>query len=385
MTRPRHLLVTNDFPPKVGGIQNYLWELWSRLDPSTFTVLTASSDPRAGEFDAEQRAKGFSIERIPKPILFFPTPSARRTVDEALVRTGAELAILDPAFPLGAITPKLRVPAVQILHGAEVTIPGRLPFARSVLARTLNSSAGLIAAGTYPEAEARRAARRDLPPVLQIPPGVDVERFVPISNERRRDVKARLGLDAENPLIVSVSRLVPRKGMDTLIKAASLLSRDVPDLTVAIGGSGRDEERLRRLIRRHNAPVTMLGRVNDEDLPDLIAAADVFVMACRSRWGGLEQEGFGIVFVEAAAAGVPQIAGRSGGASDAVVDGSTGLLLDDPSDPRELSAALLSLLRDPDRRAAMGAAGRRRAVASFGYDVLANRLGDALEAGWPLT
>jgi phosphatidylinositol alpha-1,6-mannosyltransferase len=173
--------------------------------------------------------------------------------------------------------------------------------------------------------------------------------------------------------------------MDTLIKAASLLSRDVPDLTVAIGGSGRDEERLRRLIRRHNAPVTMLGRVNDEDLPDLIAAADVFVMACRSRWGGLEQEGFGIVFVEAAAAGVPQIAGRSGGASDAVVDGSTGLLLDDPSDPRELSAALLSLLRDPDRRAAMGAAGRRRAVASFGYDVLANRLGDALEAGWPLT
>jgi phosphatidylinositol alpha-1,6-mannosyltransferase len=129
----------------------------------------------------------------------------------------------------------------------------------------------------------------------------------------------------------------------------------------------------------------MLGRVPDADLPDLVAAADVFVMACRTRWGGLEQEGFGIVFLEAAAAEVPQIAGRSGGSHDAVVHGETGLVLDDPDDPVELAAAIEGLLADPTRRERMGRQGRERAKASFDYDVLARRLSEALASGWPDT
>jgi len=164
-------------------------------------------------------------------------------------------------------------------------------------------------------------------------------------------------------LVVSISRLVPRKGMDTLIRATSVLRASFPDLVVAIGGSGRDEARLRKLAARERAPIRFLGRVPDEDLPGLVADADLFSMACRSRWLGLEQEGFGIVFVEAAAAGTPQVAGRSGGSADAVVEGETGLIVSNPDDPRALAAALGALLSDPARRRAMGAAGRRRAVA----------------------
>ena len=380
-----HLLVTNDFPPKVGGIQSYLWELWSRLDPSTYAVLTASSDPGAAAFDAEQATRGIDIARVPGRILFFPSRSNSRVVADHVRRTASDLVIFDPVVPLGLLASRSEVPSVQLLHGAEVAIPGRLLLTRTSVRRALRHSAGIIAAGPYPEAEARRAASGPLPPVLQIPPGVDCDRFRPASSAARRATRVRLGLPVDGPLVVSVSRLVPRKGMDTLIEAAARVGRDRPDLTVAIGGTGRDRERLDKLVASTRAPVTMLGRVADEDLADLVAAADVFVMACRTRWGGLEQEGFGIVFLEAAAAGVPQIAGRSGGSHDAVVHRETGLVLDHPSDPVELAGAIEELLADPQRSAQMGRAGRERARASFDYDVLARRLGDALASGWPDT
>lgn len=379
-----HLLVTNDFPPKTGGIQNYLWDLWSRLDPASFTVLTASSDPQAAAFDQEAAARGVRIVRVPQKILFFPTSKVRARIEEEVRKAGAGLAIVDPAFPLGAVAATLPTPTVQLLHGAEVAIPGRLPGAKRVLATSLSASAGIIAAGSYPEAEARRATGGFLPPVLQVPPGVDTTRFVPLGDEQRRQVRSSLGLPIDAPLVVSISRLVPRKGMDTLIRATSVLRTTFPDLVVAIGGSGRDEARLRKLAARERAPITFLGRVADEDLPGLVASADVFSMACRSRWFGLEQEGFGIVFVEAAAAGTPQVAGRSGGSADAVVEGETGVIVSDPDDPRALAVALRAMLSDPTRRRAMGDAGRRRAVASFDYDVLARRLGGALDEGWPL-
>jgi phosphatidylinositol alpha-1,6-mannosyltransferase len=188
----------------------------------------------------------------------------------------------------------------------------------------------------------------------------------------------------EDRLVVSVSRLVPRKGMDTLIRAAGRLAPSRPDLQVLIaGGRGRDARRLERLAGRTGAPVRLLGRVPADDLADLYAAGDVFAMLCRNRWGGLEQEGFGIVFLEAAAAGVPQVAGASGGAHEAVDDGVTGLVVRRPKDDAAAADALAALLDDPDRRASMGVAARARAVESFSYDVLARRLGDALAAAVP--
>ncbi|MCB1015474.1 MAG: glycosyltransferase family 4 protein, partial [Acidimicrobiales bacterium] len=179
-------------------------------------------------------------------------------------------------------------------------------------------------------------------------------------------------------LVVSLSRLVPRKGMDVLIRSAARLAPGRPDLRVAIAGSGRDRARLERLVEDTGAPVRLLGRVPDADLPDLYGCADVFAMLCRSRWGGLEQEGFGIVFLEAAACGVAQVAGDSGGSAEAVVHGETGLVVDDPGDPEAVADALAVLLDDPEARARMGRAARRRAESDFAYEVLVDRLAEAL-------
>jgi phosphatidylinositol alpha-1,6-mannosyltransferase len=375
----RHLLVTNDFPPKVGGIQNYLWELWQRLDPSTFVVLTASSHPDAPAFDAEQAGHGVQIVRVPESILFFPTPGALAHIRRVVAEHAIDLVLLDPALPLGLLGPRLGVPFGVILHGAEVTVPGRLPGARSGLAHVLRRSSVIISAGGYPAAEARRAAGAHTAPIVEIPPGVDTTAITVMKAAARRAARARLGLPATGPLVVSISRLVPRKGMDVLIDAADRLAPSYPDLVVAIAGDGRDRARLQRQAEACAVPVTLLGRVSDEDRSALLGAADVFVMACRNRWLGLEQEGFGIVFLEAAAAGVPQIAGNSGGAAEAVVDGVTGLVVDDPGDPGRVAEALRTLLVDPRLRTRMGAAGRTRAQGSFDYHVLASRLASTLE------
>jgi phosphatidylinositol alpha-1,6-mannosyltransferase len=374
----RHLLVTNDFPPKVGGIQNYLWDLWSRLDPESFVVLTANSESGAATFDAAQAARGVRIERVPGSILFFPTPQAQRAVAECVRAHGIDLVLLDPALPLGLLGPRLGIPYGVILHGAEITVPGRLPGARAALARVLRGSSIIVSAGGYPAAEARRAAPDLTAPIVEVPPGVDTTAVAPPKAPERRAARARLGLPATGPLLASVSRLVPRKGMDVLIEAANRLAPSYPDLVVAIGGDGRERPRLERLAAQSPLDVRVLGRVSDQDRTGLLGAADVFVMACRNRWGGLEQEGFGIVFLEAAAAGVPQVAGDSGGASEAVLDGVTGLVVGDPSDAGLVAEAIRTLLADPPLRRRMGRAARTRVQESFDNDVLASRLADAL-------
>lgn len=370
----RHLLVTNDFPPKVGGIQSYLWELWRRLDPERTTVLTT---PYAGS-DAFDRQQPFRIERDAGRWLV-PTSSVRRRIDALAAEVDADVVLLDPAFPLGVVGPRLERPYGVVLHGAEVTIPGRLPGSRLALRHALGPARLVVAAGGYPAQEAVRAIGRDLPTV-QVPPGVDVDRFVPLDEHRRRAVRRRFGLDPDAPLVVSVSRLVPRKGMDVLIEAVASLQPRLPEVTLAIAGSGRDRDRLDRLVGEAAAPVRLLGRVDDEDLADLYGCADVFAMLCRSRWGGLEQEGFGIVFLEAAACGVPQVAGRSGGSHEAVDHGETGLVVDDPTSVAAVRAALYDLLTDPCRRAAMGRAGRARVEHEFTYETLAATLQASIDA-----
>lgn len=370
----RHLLVTNDFPPKIGGIQSYLWELWRRLPPRDVTVLTS---PYRGAEDFD-RMQAFRVERTPEPVLL-PSPVMVRRVRKLAREVGAEVVVLDPALPLGLIGPELRLPYAAVLHGAEVTVPARLPGIRQLLGRVLRDASLLISAGGYPEAEARRA-QPHLPPVVQVPPGVDTGRFVPLPAIERVSVRARLGLPATGPLVVSVSRLVPRKGMDVLIEAAAILRRsEHPDLFVAIAGAGRDRARLERLITRTEAPVRLLGRVADAGLPELYGCADVFALCCRNRWGGLEQEGFGIVFLEAAAAGVASVAGRSGGAAEAVADGQTGVVVDRPDDPPAVAAAVSRLICDPEAARRQGLAARGRAVSEFSYDVLAGRLMAALD------
>ena len=368
-----YMLVTNDFPPKVGGIQSYLYELFRRLPPHELTVLTTAFRG-AGEFD---RRQGFRVERSWSPVLL-PTPGLARTVRQLSQATGGGLVLLDPALPLGLLGNWLQVPYGVVLHGAEVAVPGRLPVSRQLLRSVLAGASLAVAAGSYPAAEAARVARARKPRFVIVPPGVDHERFHPLEADERVAVRRRLGLPTEGRLVVSVSRLVPRKGMDVLIEAVGQLSQARPDLTLAIGGSGRDRRRLELVVRRCGAPVRFLGRVGDDDLPMLDAAADVWAMCCRDRWFGLEQEGFGIVFLEAAAAGVAQLAGRSGGSDEAVVDGKTGLVVDRPGDATAVTAALASLLDDSEFRERLGGEARRRAVAEFDHDKLARMLHQAL-------
>ena len=187
-----------------------------------------------------------------------------------------------------------------------------------------------------------------------------------VDDEAKKLTRSRYGLDPDRPLVLGLSRLVPRKGFDVVIDACATLE----GVQLAIGGAGRDRKRLERHAR---GGVQFLGRVPDADLAALYASADVFAMCCRERWGGLEAEGFGIVFLEAAACGVPAVAGRSGGSHEAVADGETGFVVA-PKDLAAVRTAIDRLVADPDRRAQMGAAARRRAETQFSYDLFAARL-----------
>jgi phosphatidylinositol alpha-1,6-mannosyltransferase len=358
------LLATNDFPPKVGGIQTYLYELWRRLPPSETTVLTT---PYAGapEWDA---ATPFRVERTRERFLL-PSRSLAGRIDGLAREVGADVVFLDPMLPLGLVGPRLdAAPYVVVAHGAEVTVYGSVPVSRSRARRVLRGAAGIVAAGRYPAERAVRVAGRPLPTLI-VPPGVDPARFVPLDAGERRAARLAFGLDPDAPLVVGVSRLVPRKGFDVLLDAVAGL----PGVQVAIAGTGRDEARLRRRARRLGGRAVILGRVDDDDLPRLYGAADVFAMLCRDRWGGLEAEGFGIVFVEAASCGVPSVAGRSGGVRDAVIDGETGFVVE-PKDVGAVRAAIDRVLGDASLQRRLGDAARARVVRELSYDALAARL-----------
>jgi phosphatidylinositol alpha-1,6-mannosyltransferase len=377
LTQPgatRHLLVTNDFPPKVGGIQSYLWELWRRLPPGDVTVLTTPHEGAA----AWDRDQAFRVERTRQPVLV-PTPGLRRRIDALASAVDARVVILDPALPVGLLGPSLERPYGVVVHGAEVTVPGRLPGSRRLIARVLDGARLVVAAGGYPAAEGERAVGHRLPTVV-VPPGVDVERFHPLDPSERSAVRGRFGLDPDATLVLGVSRLVPRKGFDVLIRATAEVAATRPEVQLAIGGSGRDRARLERLATRLDAPVRFLGRIDDDDLPLVHGSADIFAMVCRNRWMGLEQEGFGIVFLEAAAAGVPQLGGASGGSHEAVVDGVTGTVVRRPRSVDDTARALATLVDHPERRRRLAEAGRRRVERELTYDVLAGRLAAAIAA-----
>jgi phosphatidylinositol alpha-1,6-mannosyltransferase len=374
--------VTNDFPPKIGGIQNYLWELWRRLPQDVASVYTTPYSATAA-FDARQP---LAIQRSAEPWLI-PYPWLAGRVRRLADAARAELILLDPAIPLGAIGPRLGRPYGVVLHGAEVTIPGRLPVLGHNLANTLRRATLVVSAGRYALDEAERCAGRSLPSVV-IPPGVDSERFTPPSAEARAKARARYGLGPDDVLLATVSRLVPRKGMATLVRAAAEVGArrgngDRSSFRVIIGGTGRQAAELASLAADLAAPVEFTGRLSDDEVVELYQAADLMAMLCNERWFGLEQEGFGIVFLEAAAMGLPQVAGRSGGAHEAVEHDVTGLIVDDPTSVKAAADAIERLVDDPDLRRRLGAEARRRAVDRFDYQRLAGHLQAAVDASLP--
>ncbi len=368
MDVPKTLLVTNDFPPTVGGIQRTLEALALEFPPDRIAVLCPAADG-AGTYDGNA---GFAVLRQPERFLW-PTPEVGRRIEDAVRETGAEVVLFGACFPLAMLGPRLAragIPYLAAAHGFEYwlsIVPGAhalMRFATSKASRVPVMCSAFIAR------RVRTAVPRRVP-VSVLYPGADVDRFRP--DLETSDLRSSLGLEGR-PVVVCVSRLVDRKGQDILIRGMRRIRERVPDATLVIVGGGPAEGRLRALAAE--APVgsvVFVGKVVEEELPRYYALGDVFAMPCRSRLAGLEVEGWGNVFIEAAACARPVVVGDSGGARESLVDGETGLLVDG-ADVGQVADAVASLLMDPARARAMGQAGRERVLEDHTWGSIAGRL-----------
>jgi len=369
----RTLVVTNDFPPRAGGIQAFVHTLVSR-QPSGSVVVYASTSRGAAAFDA---AQPFPVVRHPTGLLV-PTPAAFRRARDIARAEGCTAAWFGAAAPLALLARGLRAAgverAVASTHGHEVGWAA-VPGARQALRRIGSTVDVLTYLGEY--------ARSRLTPVLgpgvrleRLPPGVDVDLFTPRVDGG--DIRRRHGL-SDRPTVVCVSRLVPRKGQDVLIRALPEVRRRVAGAALLVVGGGRDLARLRRLAVSEGVDrdVVLTGGVPWAELPAHYAAGDVFAMPCRTRRAGLDVEGLGIVYLEASATGLPVVAGDSGGAPDAVLDGETGYVVPGRS-VRAVADRVGRLLADRDTARAMGEKGRAWVEREWRWDALAARLGGFL-------
>ena len=354
-TRPvrRTLIVTNDFPPRQGGIQSFVHALAIRLPEDTVTVY-APAWKDAAEFDARQP---FPVIRHPTSLML-PVPGVSRRAAAIAREHGCDTVLFGAAAPLGLITPALRKAAgvrraVALTHGHEAGWAA-LPGARALLSRIGDEVDVLTYLGEYFRARLARAlsppaARR----MVRLAPGVDVPFFRPGAGGEA--VREKLGL-ANRPVVVCVSRMVPRKGQDTLIEAWPAIRGQVSGAVLLLVGDGPHAARLKRLARQLDLgeDVIFTGAVPWAELPGYYDAADVFAMPCRTRRAGLDVEGLGIVYLEASATGLPVIGGDSGGAPDAILDGETGYVV---NDVRGVTARVTELLSDPGKARAMGEKG----------------------------
>lgn len=364
------LLVTNDFPPRPGGIQAFVHNLAVR-QPRGSVVVYASTWRGAAKFDAEQP---FEVIREDTGLLL-PTPAvARRAVDIARA-VGADSAWFGAAAPLGLLGDPLRRRAgvsrvVAQTHGHEVGWAA-LPGARGLLRRIGRDADVITYLGEYFRVRLDRVLH-GLTELRQLAPGVDTDLYHPGVDGAEVRARYRLG---DRPVIVCVSRLVPRKGQDMLIRALPDVRRRVPGAALLIVSGGPDRDRLVRLSRELDVSehVVFTGGIEWEQLPEHYAAGDVFAMPCRSRRGGLDVEGLGIVYLEASAIGLPVLAGDSGGAPDAVREGVTGYVVPGRDLPA-ITDRLVALLSDRDLAARMGAAGRDWVRQRWRWDTQAERM-----------
>jgi phosphatidyl-myo-inositol dimannoside synthase len=374
---PRTLIVTNDFPPRQGGIQSFVHSLAIGLPEGAVTVYAPAWEG-AEEFDARQP---FPVIRHPTSLML-PVPGVSRRAAAIAREHGCDTVLFGAAAPLGLITPALRkqagvTRAVALTHGHEAGWAA-LPGARGLLRRIGDEVDVLTYLGEYfrtrlARAVSPQAARR----MVRLAPGVDVTFFRP--GAAGKPVRERLGL-TNRPVAVCVSRMVPRKGQDTLIKAWPEVKAQVSGAVLLLVGDGPYAQKLKHQARRldlhENEDVIFTGAVPWNDLPGYYDAADVFAMPCRTRRGGLDVEGLGIVYLEASATGLPVIGGDSGGAPDAILDGETGYVV---GDPPALVARLAELLGDPGKARAMGEKGLAWVHREWRWELAAARLAALLE------
>lgn len=368
----RTLWVTNDFPPRSGGIEQMLAHLVAELPPEDTRVL-ASPWPGDRQHDARLPYRVDRVHR--RPLL--PTPGLLRTVRAAAAEHRAEVVVFGSAWPLAELAAHLDVPTLGITHGREAGMarwglaPAMTRLARGCTAMTVLSD--------Y-TAERLEPLLRRWTRVHRLHGGVDVDAFTPEVDGA--GVRARHGLGADQPVVVCVSRLVPRKGQDVLVDVWPVVRAAVPDAHLLLVGTGPLERRLRAKVAELGLEqaVTLTGEVAWDELPAHYRAGDVFAMPCRTRLAGTDVEGLGLVYLEAQACGVPVIAGRSGGAPETVRHGETGLVVDG-ADRAAVAGAVIDLLRrTPEERARMGAAGRAEAVARWSWPVIGTHLREILAA-----
>ncbi|MFJ9850798.1 glycosyltransferase family 4 protein [Streptomyces sp. NPDC101150] len=367
----RTLVITNDFPPRQGGIETFVHAMATRL-PGKGVVVYTSAEPGAAEYDA---TLPFPVVRDPARMLL-PTPRVTRQALALARAHGCDRVWFGAAAPLAYMAPALRRDGIRRIvattHGHEIWW-ARLPGARRILRRIGDNVDVVTYLGRYtrdriaPAMGPRATLRR-------LVPGVDPGDFRP----RGTGAADLPGVPEGKRIILCVSRLVARKGQDTLIRALGPVQQAVPEAVLVVVGKGPDERRLRRLARSRAAgTVIFTGGIGHARTADYYAAAEVFAMPCRTRKAGLEAEGLGIVYLEAAASGLPVIAGHSGGAPDAVRDGETGLVVDG-RDVRQVADAVVRMLRSPRRAAEMGAAGRRWVGEQWSWEASARRLAGLL-------
>jgi phosphatidylinositol alpha-1,6-mannosyltransferase len=366
----RTLLVTNDFPPRPGGIQQFVHNLAIRQPPDSLVVYAS----RWGDWQKFDAHQPFPVIREETSVLL-PSPAVSRRAAEIADRYGCDRVWFGAAAPLGLLAEGLRTRtgvrrALALTHGHEVGWAA-LPGARAMLRRIARYVDVITYLGEYTRLRLTRALG-DRTTLERLPPGVDTDSFSPTVSGS--GVRSSLGL-ADRPVIVCVSRLVPRKGQDTLIRALPAIRRRTPDTALLLVGGGPYRSTLEGIAREEGVAdhVLITGSVPWAQLPAHYAAGDIFAMPCRTRRGGLDVEGLGIVYLEASATGLPVIGGDSGGAPDAVREDQTGYVVGG-HDQDSLVDRITAVLDDPALAQRLGQAGRDWVEAEWRWDTQADRL-----------
>ena len=359
------LVVTNDFGPRSGGIETFIHGLLAQASKNqqrNFVVLTSRQDPQGEVITFDQKMweeNRIKVVRDTAKVLL-PTRRLAKAATDLFVAHKCENVIFGASAPLGLLAKSLRKAGakhiVALTHGHEVWW-ARMPLFSAALRRIGAQADQMTYLGEFTRgAVANVLLREDHSKLVHLPPGVDLTRFTP--GIKSVELQKKWGI-VDAPVIVSIGRLVARKGSDQLIKAMPEVLQQFPKSKLLLVGTGNYQKRLEKLVRNLKVQdsVIFAGRVEHELLPDYYRLGDIFAAPCRSRYGGLEVEGLGIVYLEASACGVPVIAGKSGGAPDAVLDGKTGLLVNG-RDHREVGAAVIKLLSDKPLRQKMGVDGR---------------------------
>jgi phosphatidyl-myo-inositol dimannoside synthase len=364
---PRSLFITNDFPPRIGGAQSYYWGLIRTLDPCD-VIIIAPDQPGGREFDATHP---YTVHRFPLEQLR-PTRGLLRLSLDLIEEHHLELVQFGHPLPTGLLGPRIVKrtgrPYIIFLGGAEVTVPAAMPIGSTLLKHVLGNAALLATVSDFTASVASREVGGRVPAVTLRPP-LDGAFNLPLEPSKEQ-AKAELGIDGE--LVIIVGRLVPRKGQDRLIESLAILRDEYPRLHLAIIGNGRIAGRLERMAESCGVRerVLMTGALDTEDLKIWLKAADIFACPCRTRWGGLEVEGFGIVFAEASLARLPVLAGRSGGAPESVKNGETGIIPTGDSSEEVADALRRLLALTPEARQAMGERAREFTLSRHAPEVV---------------